>query len=123
MRDHFSGGTTFFTGAGIAFDINNAGWVVGSAGEVDNETAFVWDGTSLVDLNTFADAALWLSLVSAQAINENGDIVGFGFDINGDLRPFLALNNDFTPVPVPGAVWLLGSGLAAILGLRRNRLV
>ncbi|MDD2759628.1 MAG: PEP-CTERM sorting domain-containing protein [Methylomonas sp.] len=25
------------------------------------------------------------------------------------------------PVPVPGAVWLMGSGLAGLLGLRRNR--
>ncbi len=28
---------------------------------------------------------------------------------------------DFTPVPVPAAVWLLGSGLVGLAGLRRGR--
>jgi hypothetical protein len=29
--------------------------------------------------------------------------------------------DDFASVPLPGAVWLLGSGLAGLVGLRRRK--
>ncbi len=55
-----------------------------------------------------------LSVVTA--INDLGQIVGSG-SINGASHAFL-----LTPtVPVPAAVWLLGSGMAGVLGLVRRK--
>ena len=53
-----------------------------------------------------------------------GDIiVGFG-DNAGDgdrLDLVIALRGDTNEVPVPGAIWLLGSGLLGLVGVRRRR--
>ncbi len=43
----------------------------------------------------------------------------FSSGIFGDIEVY-ALWNEAAPVPVPGAVWLLGSGLIAIFGIRRR---
>ncbi len=37
------------------------------------------------------------------------------------LRSFDASGATFAPVPIPGAVWLLGSGLIGLAGLRRKK--
>lgn len=43
----------------------------------------------------------------------------------GDWAPWVACIDDIktSPVPIPGAVWLLGSGLLGLAGLRRRRQV
>lgn len=41
---------------------------------------------------------------------QGGEAVGWGLD-----------SVSFTPVPVPGAVWLLGSGLAGLAGIRTTK--
>ncbi len=38
-----------------------------------------------------------------------------------DDRAVYAVWSEATPVPIPGAVWLFGSGLAALIGLRRKK--
>ena len=45
-------------------------------------------------------------------------------DYNGNLVPgsqlySVAFSNEFRPGPLPGAVWLLGSGLLGLVGWRR----
>lgn len=37
---------------------------------------------------------------------------------NTSLRPYLEITT--TPIPIPGALWLLGSGLMGLLGVRRK---
>ncbi len=54
----------------------------------------------------------------------SGDI-GSGYNIEDDTFPltgFLGPNFRYEPtvVPIPGAVWLLGSGLVGLVGLRRR---
>jgi hypothetical protein len=41
--------------------------------------------------------------------------------VQEDLQGNQFLQKEIAPVPIPGAVWLLGSGLLALVGLRRKR--
>lgn len=46
------------------------------------------------------------------------DLAGGG---DRDYQDFVAIVQDITPVPLPTAVWLLGSGLIALAGVARRR--
>jgi len=54
----------------------------------------------------------------------DGDVDGWGFDSDmstwGDAGPTAPYAAAPAPVPVPAAVWLLGSGLAGLIGMRRR---
>jgi probable HAF family extracellular repeat protein len=69
-------------GAAAAFDINNSGSIVGEAVAVDfSRAAFLWRRSgSVVDIGTITDPLRSdIHPSSAMAINERGQIVGFGF--------------------------------------------
>ena len=85
-----------------AYDINENDQVVGRSETLINSTtvdhAFLWskaDGT-LIDLNTLVAVPGWI-LKSANAINDNGDIVGTG-SLNGIAHGFL-ISTSLTPAP------------------------
>jgi len=99
-----------------AFAINDSGATVGKSGtnNIGDYHAFLYDGGTMHDLNDLIfEGSDWL-LYEARDINNLGQIVGTGM-INGENRAFL-----LNPVPIPGANWLLGSGLAGLVGLRRK---
>jgi uncharacterized membrane protein len=92
--------------------INDERAVVGAS---YHQGAFIWtEETGILSLNDMipVDSGWWLD--EAKDINDLGQIVGNG-NIEGDNRAFL-----LTPIPIPGALWLLGSGLIALVGLRRK---
>ena len=64
-----------------------------------------------------SDLFLWnlVALVHAQQVNRTFDLV----DTN--LTAFLPATNAVSQVPLPGAVWLLGAGLAGLVGAARRR--
>lgn len=98
-------------GRSSVWGINNSGIVVGeSAGR-----AVMWKDGVVTDLNSLvADSGLTFTI--AVAINDLGQIVCSGGADSGEYL----LTPDATPTPVPAALPLFGSALAA-LGLVRRR--
>ena len=94
-----------------ANSINNIGQIVGLAG--DRATLFDITGAgNNIDLNDVIDQSLGWYLREARDINDNGWIVGYGINPNGDRRAYL-----LTPVPEPCSLLLLG---VSTLLLRRR---
>ena len=79
-------------------DINEANTVVGSSDTDNLSHAFIReDASDMVDLNSLLVASGWV-LMSAVAINEQGDIVGTG-QLNGQNHGFLLVNGSAPPPP------------------------
>ena len=76
----------------LAYGINNNGQVVGSANPSGsyNFHAFSYSGGTMQDLNglLFSSDSTW-TLVRANAVNDSGQIVGYGTDPDGDTHAFL----------------------------------
>jgi probable HAF family extracellular repeat protein len=72
-------------------NINNKGQIVGQGSR-----AILWDREGMTDLNTLVPGQPFSSLylLAANGINERGEIVGEGIDINGELHAFLAIPCD-----------------------------
>ncbi len=73
--------------------INDNGLVVGVSSTVSGQTAFLWDSANgMQDLCVVTDcvSAGWSALISANDINNNGDIAGSGI-VNGKIHAFLAI--------------------------------
>lgn len=97
----------------FAMGINEFGIVVGFASATNSGAdgrAFIWQNNQMVDLSTLlaTGSAPWV-LNSATAINNAGQIVGYG-SINGSPRSFL-----LTPVPEPGSLVMILAFSAALL--------
>ena len=109
--------------SGAATAINNKGQIVGISGICDQAVgrrsakhALLWDGGTFTDLGNLG-AELW---ITPMAINQSGDIVGFGAtsadDLNGDfLRAFFWNRKTgmtkIDPLPVAGHVLSQANGL------------
>jgi probable HAF family extracellular repeat protein len=107
------GGTSSY-----ASGINAAGEVVG-ASKITGDAAlnaFLYKHGALVNLNSLlnSNASGW-TLEEATAINDNRQIVGYGLNPLGQRKAFL-----LTPVPLPSAVLLFGSGLIGLVGWQRK---
>ena len=94
-----------------AYGINSAGLVVGMSGE----RAFLYADGLMTDLNDLIDPAAGWDLHCATAINDNGQIVGYGINPQGYRYPFL-----LTVIPEPATMSLLALGLAAMVTCRRR---
>jgi probable HAF family extracellular repeat protein len=92
--------------ASFANGINNAGYVVGhSMAAIGGLSAFLWtSGNGMRNLNDMVDVsgAGW-TLIEATAINNSGQIVGWGQNPSGVTHAFM-----LTPIPEPSA-WALAT--------------
>ncbi|NOU10411.1 MAG: hypothetical protein HOO98_10385 [Nitrospira sp.] len=118
---------------GMAFSINDSGQAVGFSETTDGVAhATLWDNGQVIDLTQFIPADLiaagWhiiedpigqSSATSSDwiAISDQGQIVTNLYDGNDRIIPWM-----LTPVPVPAAVYLFGSGLLGLAGLARRRM-
>jgi probable HAF family extracellular repeat protein len=117
----WNGATITDLGAGQALAINNTGVVVGVMGA----HAALWNGTSFTDLNSFLDASTvsegW-ELNEATGINDNGWIVGYGFNKKiGATHGFLLTPTQPVPEPETYAMLLAGLGMLGTF-VRRKKL-
>jgi probable HAF family extracellular repeat protein len=107
-----------YGGQAAATGINSSGLIVGyvqTLGGASTYVAALWQGGTLIDLNTLLPASSGWVLQNATAVNDTGQITGYG-TYNGEYRAFL-LTAD---IPEPASAALLGAGLLG-LGLFRRR--
>ena len=91
--------------------INTSGQVTGYFGTNSNRIAFLYDAAhGMVDLNSLIDPSSGWNLSEDDAINDRGQITGYGYHF-GVGTAFL-----LTPVPEPGTVILAVLGVVAFCG-------
>jgi probable HAF family extracellular repeat protein len=104
-----------FDGLAIAYDINNAGAVVGFGAN----SAFLYADGRMLDLNALLVGYSGdMRLTSANAINDAGQIIGRACTVDFVCRDVLL--DPVSVVPEPGTWAMLIAGLAG-LALRRKR--
>ena len=98
----------------------NAGANVWSSGGAHNSAATMSADLSVVpSLNNAA--TLYFRLIDLDTTSANGGTVGNTGTNSGTDRVDNFTVTGVSSVPLPAAVWLLGSGLAALAGVRRRR--
>jgi probable HAF family extracellular repeat protein len=102
----------------VGFGINASGQVVGfsaTSGDIADRAFLFTSGTGMVDLNTLIDPLTGWELTYGSAINDAGQITGYGL-IGGESRAFL-----LTPIPEPTSLLLLVVGLPILVGRNSRR--
>ncbi|MBU1041659.1 MAG: hypothetical protein KKF77_11230 [Proteobacteria bacterium] len=116
-------GDVLFTNKNLAAEFAK-GWKTADLGSAIFNDLTTTLKTSVNDLNRVAVLQLtqaW-TLSSGLTLNAGTLILGLNDDgsKDGDFDDFI-LAAKAAPTPVPGAVWLLGSGLLGIMGFKRTR--
>jgi hypothetical protein len=89
---------------------------VDDGGTIDNELASFIGNGDLEDITV----GLFLWINSFTVVNLDDALVLMGDDF-GYSNGSVSIEYDYTPVPIPGAIWLLGSGLLGLIGIRRRK--
>ena len=85
-------------------------------------TSLDWSTSGAVQANINANQLRWLTAVTITFDDAFNSFVMSGWAKNKGETSLVAVNEIFTrrATPIPGAVWLLGSGLAGLVGMRRR---
>jgi probable HAF family extracellular repeat protein len=106
---------------GVANGINDSSQVVGlCTNAVGQEFAVMYSCGAWVNLNSLLPVNSGWQLITANAINDSGQIVGQGI-LNGQYQAFLLDTQPLSSTPEPGYLALLGVGV--ILTLRAHQRV
>lgn len=99
-------------GNSYGYGINELGQVVGSS----NAHGFLYTDGQMLDLNALLYGNPNWTITEARGINDAGQIVGTA--VRGGTNHAVLLN---PVVPIPGALWLFGSAMAALIGFGAGR--
>ena len=106
---------SFTTTTGQSYTV---GFWLSSADDIPaNEFVARWDGVTKIDLLDLAYSDYTYYSYTAIATGTSTTI-DFGYIYNAQW--FDLDNVSMNPVPIPGAIWLLGSGLIGLVGLKRK---
>ena len=103
----------------IAYGINDSDVIVGGSLTATNHAtfhAFIYQGGIMTDLNTLIDPASGWHLTEALAINNAGQIVGYG-TFNGQQTGFVL---ELAAIPEPSTYAASFGMLALLLAVRRR---
>jgi hypothetical protein len=103
-------GMTWSTQPGVAENMGNllsisSAW---NTWTLDNASAL---------MNDLSDNAASLRLTAASG---SAGYISVNSQYGSTYAPYLTVTYDLAPVPIPGAVWLLGSGLVGLVAIRRR---
>jgi probable HAF family extracellular repeat protein len=107
--------------ASYAYGINASGEIVGYLNQIIDSAAyfygFVYKDGKMTNLNDLIDPASGWTILEADAINDDGMIVGYGYNPNvwGDHALLL------TPIPEPPSFIFLGISAIGVLGYAWQR--
>jgi hypothetical protein len=109
-------------GGGNGITVDDAGHVfISTNGGPDGSLLMMWDGTP-GDGNNYTVVGTapegtwgWFGPLDIEGDFAVGDALYGSYGFNGPITEITA-----SPVPVPAAVWLLGSGLIGLAGIRRR---
>jgi len=114
-----TGGTNYFVSL-YNWNANTAGIWTTNAVSIDASNFMAWPNYNAGTL-TFSQVVAnpgWVGLLFSNGdFSSNGNL---GFTSTGGATISIDNVGIPNPVPIPGAVWLLGSGLLGLVGLRRK---
>ncbi len=116
-----SGTVSFGQGSSNAFSLGFAGFTLTETDDVnyaDGYPQLTLAGGNLVGFNYVADFGVDTHVFDSHDLYFDGWEYDWDLTVSGTWLSF-----EMTPVPVPAAVWLLGSGLIGLAGIARRKRV
>ena len=111
---------TIATTPGTSYNVSFWLWSYGIPGDISNQFQAKWDGAIIFNQTDIpGDCPVsYTQYQFTEVASSSSTVIEFG--LRNDPGYIYMDDISVNPVPIPGAVWLLGSGLVGLAGLRRK---